>query len=55
MRYGLWQHHNKTQDFSKHIIHKRWKPQIIFSNVRNAQDVVRLVKSMRKLQLQQRH
>jgi hypothetical protein len=31
---------------------KDGKPQIIFSNVRNAQHIVKLVKSIRRLQLQ---
>jgi hypothetical protein len=55
MRYGYGNVSTRHRTSADILFIKDGKPQIIFSNVRNAQDVVKMVKSMRKLRIQQHH
>jgi hypothetical protein len=52
MRYGYGNISTRHRTSADILFIKDGKPQIIFFNVRNAQDIVKLVKSMRRLQLQ---
>ena len=52
VRYGYGNVSSRHTTSADILFIKDGKPEIIFSNVQNAQDVVKLTKSMRKIRLQ---